>query len=182
MSTYAYFRPINNILGFSKETLVAVVTNIEGREWRRCENVNDNRQPEHPRASSTDDVECFFSILRDTIGRNFTVKEVKYGFRKACLEFTKRLDPDLPFYYHSSSHTRFYEGQLPNFNEQATQQKRKFRRAPRREQLAAFAPRRATMPVRGSLAIRPTFHNLPLELPPLTTDQISSIEHSYAKS
>ena len=26
-------RPINNILGFSRETLVAVITNIEGREW-----------------------------------------------------------------------------------------------------------------------------------------------------
>ena len=141
--------------------------------------VNYGRRPEHPRASSTDDVECFFSVLRDTIGRNFTVKEVKYGFRKACFEFTKRLDPDLPFYYHTSSHTRFYEGPLPDFNEQRKQNRRKFRRAPRQEQPAAFSLRRATMPVRGSLGVRPQFHNKPLELPPITTDKIHVVDHSY---
>ena len=31
---------------------------------------------EHPGASSTDDVECFFSMLRDTVGKDFTLKEV----------------------------------------------------------------------------------------------------------
>ena len=174
-------RELTNILGFSKETLVAVVTNSEGREWRRRESINDDRQPERPRASSTDDVECFFSILRDTIGRNFTTKEVKFGFRKACVEFKKRLDPDLPFYYHTSSHTRFYEGPLPDFSEQTQKKKRKFGRVPRREQPAAFAPRRATMPVQGSLSIRPQFHNPPLELPPISTSQIHTVEHSYAQ-
>ena len=174
-------REVSNVLGFSKETLVAVVTNIEGREWRRREGISSNRQPEHPRASSTDDVECFFSILRDTIGHNFTTKEVQFGFRKACVEFTKRLDPELPFYYHTSSHTRFYEGPLPSFNkpEAGPKKKRKFGRVPRREQPAAFAPRRASMPVRGSLSVRPQFHNLPLELPPITADLIHVVEHSY---
>ena len=174
-------RELSNILGFSKETLVAVVTNIEGREWRRRECVNSDRQPEHPRASSTDDVECFFSILRDTIGRNFTTKEVKFGFRKACVEFMKRLDPELPFHYHTSSHTRFYEGPLPEFSEPKPGKKRKFVRPPRREQPAAFAPRRATMPVRGSLSVRPQFHNRPLELPPISTSQIHVVEHSYTQ-
>ena len=28
-------RPINNILGFTRESLVPVITNIEGREWYR---------------------------------------------------------------------------------------------------------------------------------------------------
>ena len=32
---------------------------------------------ENPRASSTDDVECFFSVLRDTVGKDFTLKEVR---------------------------------------------------------------------------------------------------------
>ena len=130
-------RSINNVLGFSRETLVAVIANIESREWRRIENIRSKRKPEHPRASSTDDVECFFSIMRDSIGKNFTTKQVKVGFRKACLEFTKRLDPDLPFFYHTSSHTRFYEGPLPDFSEAPKKQKKK--RVPRREQPAAFA-------------------------------------------
>ena len=84
--------------------------------------------------------------------RNFTTKQVRFGFRKACVEFKKkRLDPDLPFYYHTSSHSRFYEGPLPDFNVSNTKKKRKFQTAPRREQPTDFASRRATIPVRGSL-------------------------------
>ena len=111
-----FCRPINNILGFSKETLVALITNIEGREWHRRRVINEKRKPEHPRASSTDDVECFFSVMRDSIGRSFTTKQVGFNIRKAYGEFTKRLDPDLPFYYYTSAHTRYYEGPLPSFN------------------------------------------------------------------
>ena len=87
------FRPINNILGFSRETLVAVTTNIEGREWRRRMMNERGNNAEHPRASTSD------GFMRDAIGQNITVKQVKYGFRKVCMEFMKRLDPDLPYYY-----------------------------------------------------------------------------------
>ena len=31
---------------------------------------------EHPRASTSDDVECFFSVLRDVVGKDFTHKKV----------------------------------------------------------------------------------------------------------
>ena len=41
-------RPINNVLGFSRETLLAVITNIEGREWKRRLTTGI---PENPRAS-----------------------------------------------------------------------------------------------------------------------------------
>jgi len=34
-------------------------------------------------------------------------QEVKFGFWKAYVEFMKWFDPDLPFYYHMSSHTCF---------------------------------------------------------------------------
>ena len=101
------------------------------------------------------------------------------GFRKVCIEFTKRLDPDLPFYYHTSSHSRFYEGPLPDFNETSNKAKRKSRRVPRREQPAAFAIRRATMPVRGSTAVRTQFHNVPIELPPPPSGPVHVFEHSY---
>ena len=63
--------------GFSRETLIAVAANIESREWRRQYSVDNNLPMEHPRASSTDDVECFFSVLRDTVGKDFTLKEVR---------------------------------------------------------------------------------------------------------
>ena len=176
---YITCRSPSSVLGFSKETLVALITNI-GREWQLRDNIMNGRKAEQPRASNTDDVECFFSVMRDSIGRNFTTKEVKLGFRKICAKFTKRLDPNLPFFYHTSSHTRYYEGPLPEFSEPGKKTSRKRKRVPRREQPAAFAPRRATMPVTGSLSVRPQFHNLPLGLPPLPTGPIHVSEHSYA--
>ena len=51
--------------GFTREVL-AVVDNIETREWRRREISQHSLKHENPRASSnTDDVECFFSVMRD---------------------------------------------------------------------------------------------------------------------
>ena len=47
--------------------------------------------------------------MRDNIGKNFTLKEVKFNFRKVCMEFWKRIDPNLPYFYHTSSHHRFSE-------------------------------------------------------------------------
>ena len=169
------------MLGFSRETLTAVITNIKGREWSRRECVNCHRPLEHPRASSTDDVECLFSMMRDTIGRNFTTKEVKFGMRKIVSEFSKRVDPDLPFYYHTITHTRYYEGPHPDFDKPSTKPPKE-KRIPRREQPSAFAPRRATMPVRGDLSVRPKFHNVPLELPPPPSGPVFLFEHSYAQS
>ena len=57
-------RPVSGVLG----------TNIESREWRRC----DCEIPEHPRASTTDDAECLFSILRDMVGKHFTLQTVNW--------------------------------------------------------------------------------------------------------
>ena len=87
------------MLGFSKETLIAVICNIEGREWRQRNIQSRRTKAENARAGTTDDVVCLFSIMRDTIGQNL---QVKFGFRKVCTEFKKMLDPDLPYYYHMS--------------------------------------------------------------------------------
>ena len=38
---------------------MALITNIEGCEWHQREVVNQGLKPEYPRASTTDDVECF---------------------------------------------------------------------------------------------------------------------------
>ena len=94
-----------------------LLANIEGKEWRRNFNIQNDIPPEHPHSSTTDDVECFFSILRDMVGNNFTFKQVQHAWRKACNEMTKRLDTHLPFYYHTSTHDRFYEGDRPSFDE-----------------------------------------------------------------
>ena len=50
-------RSPTDVLGFSKETVVTLITNIEGREWHRREVANQGLKPEHPRASTTDNIE-----------------------------------------------------------------------------------------------------------------------------
>ena len=92
----------------------------------------------------------------------------------------KRMDPALPFYYHTSAHKRFYEGELPDFSK--TPAKVSSSRLPQREMIASKVTRRASQPVRSSLTIRSKFHNVPVNMPPLPTANISSIinsEHSY---
>ena len=92
----------------------------------------------------------------------------------------KRMDPSLPFYYHTS-HDRFYEDEMPSFNKSSNKPKRD--RVPRRELLAGAAFRRASLPVRGSLSVRAQFHNHPVNLPPLpsaNTHERIIAEHSYA--
>ena len=56
-----------------------------------------------------DDVECFFSILQDTVGKDFTLKQVGclhfiaiYRFIMDGGRFMKKLDPDLLFFYYTN--------------------------------------------------------------------------------
>ncbi len=93
------------------------------------------------------------------------------------------MDPDLLFYYFTSN-SRYYEEELPSFNAPIVKAKEPLR-APRREQLAlSNGCRIATLPVRNSLSVRATFHNIAINLPPLpnqcTPSQISN-EHSYGQ-
>ena len=69
----------------TRETLVALTTNVKSREQRRSYIVNNGLPQEHPRASMTDDMECFFSAIRDTVGKHFTYKDVQYTWRKCCI-------------------------------------------------------------------------------------------------
>lgn len=114
------YRPISGVRGFTRETVIAVSTNIEGREFRRRKVAEMDGTPDNSRASTTDDVECFFSVFRDNLGSDFTLKHVRFEWRKWCVEYTKRMDPNLPFYYYTSSHDRFLEGPRPSFNDPST--------------------------------------------------------------
>lgn len=176
---------MSTIRGFTRETLIALTTTIESREWMRRKNVSLYLPPEHPRSSTTDDVECFFSLLRSMIGNHFTVKDVQITWRKLCIEFTKRLDKDLPFFYSTSKHERFFEGDRPSFNQfQKPKSNPRHQRVRRREQPGNLAPGRATLVQSGAKSVRRQFHNLPVELPPPTSVSDSHLqsvsEHSYA--
>ena len=73
----------------------ALIVDIESREWRREFNNLNKIPPEHPRASTTDDVECFFSILRDMVGKYFTHKQV--------LKLSKTLNCGNNYFYFSGN-------------------------------------------------------------------------------
>ena len=76
-------------------------------------------------------------------------------------EFLKRLDPHLPFYYHTSAHNHFYEGLLPSFDEKSKKAKRK--RIPRHKLLGANE--RVTVAIYSNSSVCAKFHNVPEELP-----------------
>ena len=52
--------------GFTRETLIALAADIETR-WRRGFNLMNGIPMKHPCSSTTDDIECFFSVVRDTV-------------------------------------------------------------------------------------------------------------------
>lgn len=176
-----HFRNLN-ALGFTRETTIALTTNIESVEWKRRENVGLGIRVENPRSSTTDDVECIFSVMRDLTGKHFTLRQVQHTWRKICIELAKRLDSDTRFYYYTSSHDRFYEGDRPHFDETTcTTKKKKQQRLRRREQPGNLSIGRATMPTPGSRSVRMKFHNLPCELPPVPNTESHLYEHSYSK-
>ncbi len=167
----------------TRETLAALTTTIESRERMRRRCVQEGLPIEHPRASNTDDVECFFSLIRNMIGNHFTCKAVMYEWRKVCTEFSKRLDKDLPFHYYTTKHERFYEGERPSFDKFVKPKSNpRQQRVRRREQPGNLAVGRATLINPGSKSVRRQFHNLPVELPPPPGSNIQDIiasEHSY---
>ena len=117
--------------------------------------------------------------MRDLTGKHFTLREARYTWRKCCIEFTRRLGPDIGFYYFSSSHGRFYEGERPHFDEMPLKKVTK-KRVRTREQPAKLIFGRTTFPTPGARSTRMEFHNLPLELPPLPdSDHRHLSEHSY---
>ncbi|KAK3752537.1 hypothetical protein QZH41_016313 [Actinostola sp. cb2023] len=60
-STIDVNRPVENICGFSRETVIEITTNIESQEARRRIN-KEVGYPMHPRAGGTDDLETFFGL------------------------------------------------------------------------------------------------------------------------
>ena len=60
-------RPVENILGFSRQMVVEVTTNIESQEQRRL--IKDViGYPEHTRAAVTDDLKAFYAKTHRDLG------------------------------------------------------------------------------------------------------------------
>ena len=88
------------------------------------------------------------------------------------------MDPELPFFYHTLTHHRFYKGLMPEFSAEPSK-KRKPKRLPRYELLGTND--RVTLSVRGDTSVRTKFHNVPIDLPPPPGARNTHVlEHSYA--
>ena len=77
----------------------------------------------------------------------------------------------------------FMKQKCPILTNQHAEKQRQLSHPPRRELLGSNVGRRITFAVRGAGSIRSTFHNMPVELPPLPTESGNVLlEHAYATS
>ena len=67
---------VSGIRELTRECLVAITADIETRNYRQEFNSSRGIPPENPRSSTTDDIECFFSVLRDMVGKDFTLNRL----------------------------------------------------------------------------------------------------------
>ena len=113
-------RPVKGICGLTREVVIGLVANLESRSLRRVENLQRGIQPEHPRSSSTDDVEGFISLLHEMLGPIFDIKQFNSQQPKILNEFRKRIDGDLGFFYSTGAKTRYNDAELPSFEARRT--------------------------------------------------------------
>lgn len=166
--TLDVLRRIKGIQAFTREIIVALIANCESLELRRKEYVARSLPPEHPRASSSDDVEGFISILHDQLGDVFDHKSFLQQQPKIQNEFTKRIDPDLPFFYWTGHKHRFTMDPLPSFNKSSGEEERLDKvKLSRRSDPGVFVANRASLPQRNSLTARASFHRAAEKLPPV---------------
>ncbi|CAH1242354.1 Hypp6614 [Branchiostoma lanceolatum] len=155
------------VLGWSRETLIAVTTNIESMELRRKGNAAIGYE-EHPRAGTTDDVEGFFAGLHRHLGNTFTLKQLHERWPTEVREFSKRIDPDLPFYYWTvNERYRALEDPYASFNEEPEDGSLRLHRLRpcRREDASIFTSARGFLPVRNRGTIRQLMHRPEVPLP-----------------
>ena len=147
--------------------MTALLANIESQEFQRRQAAETHHAPEHTRASSSDDVECFFSILHNQLGQHYDINTIEQRWRPICNEFLKRIDPDLPFYYHTSDKNLYRIHGLPAFDIPAQDGKSRldFLPSTRREDVGQVVIGRATMPIRGLRTVRQQYHSQPADLP-----------------
>ena len=109
--------PWKDTFPWAKFMLWAYCDVVESRELRWSESEAGGLPPENPRASTTDNVEGMIALFHELLGPIFDLKAFKQEFPKIMNDFSKWIDPDIPFYYWTGIHERFHLKALPSFNE-----------------------------------------------------------------
>ena len=89
----------NHVNGLTRETVVGFIANLTSLELYREEYILRGLPPEHPRSGTSDDVECFISVLHEMLRDIFDLKDFYASFPKIMNEFYKRISRDTRFYY-----------------------------------------------------------------------------------
>ena len=135
--------------------IAGLVANLETRQQRREEYTKRDLPPEHPRASSTD-VEGIIALFHEAIGVIFDTKEFYGEFPKIMNEFSKKSNPDLPFYYWTGSQTRYRHFPLPSFNRPSKEGVERLEKVTlsRRGNPGVFVADKASLPQKNQLTVR----------------------------
>ena len=157
----------NTVRGLTRETVVALLTNLTSLEMRREEYQRRGMMPEHPRSGTSDDVESYISVLHEMLGDVFDMKSFLDSYPKILNEFCKRINPELPFYYWTGKKTRFSEIALPSFNTPSASGVERLDKVKisTGADPGVFYANRASLPQRGLESVRAQFHKIPEGLP-----------------
>ena len=102
-------------------------------------------------------------------GLVFDLKQFYEESTKILNEFTKRIDPNLAFYYWTGVKERYRDFELPSFDNptgpEIVERLDKIKLS-RRGDPGVFVANRASLPQRGQLTARAKFHKAPIALPP----------------
>lgn len=122
-----------------------------------------------------------FAFLHELLGLIFDEKAFHDAFPKVMLEYTKKCDPDLPFYHYTGGNERYNPGCLPSFNRPSGSRLERLDRViiSRRSDPGVFMYDRASIPQTGQLTARAA-HFKPAEcLPPAPPPTLASWKRMY---
>lgn len=145
--------------------LLWVMVDTESTELRWLENVHAGVSQEHPRSSTTDDVECFFSVMRDAAGWNFTQEHAQVQFWKIGRVLETHW-PGLAILLVQVSAQSLLRRSLPGLQRHSAFKTQETWGEYQMRVTSSFG---ATLPVTNSLSVRLQFHSRPLALPPPPT-------------
>ena len=80
-------------------------------------------------------------------------------------EYTKKCDPDLPFYYYTGANDRYKDDSLQSFNVPTSSGVERLDRVCI-SRIRVFVANRAVIPQRGQLSVRTAYFNPAESLPP----------------
>ena len=167
VTCFVLYRPIKRIKGVTREVIVAIATNIESYEFRLSYGEEKGLPPKHPRAGSTDDIEEIFAFFHELLGPIFDEKAFHDACQKVMLEYTKKCDPELPFFHYTEVNERFNTGCLPFFNQPSgVTEHLNMVQISRRADPSVFVANRAIIPQRGQLTFRAAHFRPAEDLPP----------------